>query len=1282
MAGKKSVLLGALGLGALAVGIAGWLLMGGPSAPSEPKEAPAPEAAPLRTEEARPAAAPHAPAAPAPVAAPRGDGSLRGRLVRGVAKAPLPGAVAVSGPGLAPLRAAAGADGCFVLDGVPRSCPLVLHAESPGLLPGDFQFRVPASGFVDLGDIVLGGPLTLEVRVRDAGDRPVAGAVVALHRSRIWNYSGLDWITVQLDPGDPPPPAGTRTTDETGRAVFEDAAAGAWSLRTAAKGFAEDLIQVSLVEGAARDPVRVVLGPACSLTGTVLSREGKPVPSVKVHGLRNNMWGAGYRDAAFDTGPDGKYRLEGLAHGVLALSVDTAPGTRVTTGTVEIPDVSVWDIRLPAVSGVKGKVLDDATGAPVAGAEVTAQTWPDSGGPGQGLSRTTSAQDGTFAIPGLPPGNLGPLGVRAKGYLSYPGSEGGMMMQQTRLREGESFEKEVRLRRGAAIKGRVLDRAGKPVAGAMVRFKSFNPRTGMDETPAAKTDAEGAYRIESAPPVRGLVRAEAPGYFQQGWPAQEWQALQQGNLPETCSVEVPAEGEVLRDLVLQSTGSVEGVVADKDGKPAAGIPVVIVSKGGKVGGGGSGGLSDAEGKYRAVDVSPGEDLLASAVGPGGAVGSSEPFRLDEGGTVAGIRISLKAGATIAGRVRREDAGSAQGATLRLIPGKKDAQNPWNWDWQRTSAAVRPVGPDGAFRAEGLAPGTYTAWCEAEGAASSEGPVVEVADGEVKEGVEVVLGEEKRISGKVQNPEGSPVAGAAVRVKDTASRQMYYMGPDAEPVVATTDAAGAFTLRGLGKGTFQVSVRAAGYSEASENAEGGRDDLVVTLKPGLSIEGVVVDETTGAPVAGISIFANPKTPPAGGMRMSLTANSGKDGTFALRDLAPGAYNLTVAAGWNEPSNDYAQKVVNDLEAGAKDVRVALVKGLAISGKVSDEAGKPVGGMYVQAVGKDANGNPDWAKQRGMQVQANGTFRLGGLPPGVYDLTFNSSFGPGGGGGVAPTSVKAVAAGTEDLAVTVKHGQPISGRVVDEKGNAPGQQGNILVVPTDAKQGSNETTWGNFQADGVFTTQPLEPGRSYDLTVQRVQGFIGGTAKAVAAGTKDVAIVLRKGGSISGRVVDESGKPVGKGVPVTAMADGATPGEPGSGSGAMTGDGGEFNLEGLGDRRFRLTTGGNQSDWRPNPSTESWEPGATGVVLKAAAGVTFTGRLLDARGNAVKPQWIRATPVDGDGRNGSYARPADDGTFTLKGLAPGKVKLQCWLGNKQLELGTVEAPGTDVAVTVPD
>jgi hypothetical protein len=222
----------------------------------------------------------------------------------------------------------------------------------------------------------------------------------------------------------------------------------------------------------------------------------------------------------------------------------------------------------------------------------------------------------------------------------------------------------------------------------------------------------------------------------------------------------------------------------------------------------------------------------------------------------------------------------------------------------------------------------------------------------------------------------------------------------------------------------------------------------------------VDDATGQPVEGMMINANPAKPRQANVYVPHYTTSAKDGTFTIPGLEEGTYSLFINPNWSDLKCDYQMKNVGSVAAGTADLRIGLAKGLAISGTVKDEDGKAVTGIYVQAMGKDDKGNYDYSRQRNCQTQTDGSFRLGGLPVGVYDLTVQAM--GGSGGSTAPTSMKGVAAGTEGVTITVRKGVTITGRVVDEKGQAPGQAGNLQIAPSDGGGGGpgGGTLWANY------------------------------------------------------------------------------------------------------------------------------------------------------------------------------------------------------------------------------
>jgi protocatechuate 3,4-dioxygenase beta subunit len=1253
-------------------GVAWWLLAGGPAAPTgappAAEDAARPDAAPAGPEDAPASEA----AAPAPV--PRGVAAM-GRLVRGRPPVPVRGQVTVTAPGAAPRTAASGADGRFLVEGIPPGVPVALAAVVEGLLPARYpRLLLQRSGVTDLGDIQVGEGRDVEVAVVDRADRPVAGAVVRIARTGIWR-SSFDWVEVTLDP--PPRPASEveAATGPDGRATLRSVPPGSWSVTAEAKGYGTETTAVAVDETRETGEVRILLLPSHPLRGTVTRADGEPAAGVVV--IASSATGSWFSDAGrveATTDAAGAYALEGLREGANQVAVRTSADARSGVGTVRVPEVPVFDIRLAGEVTLRGRVLDAATSAPLEGARVTASLWDGSSGDASSLGRAVSAADGSWEVRGLQPGNFNGIAVRMEGYLQFPHAGAKQDRTVQRIEAGTVREEEARLRKGAAVAGKVVDAKGTPAAGARVVALSFALSRGVDTSAPAVVGADGSYRIENLDETATILQVQGEGFSQPDFPRDYWTALQQGTAPESCSLRMPAEGEATKDLVVVRGASVSGTVTDREGKPVRGLTVTASASKNSVGGGD--GSTDEAGAFRLEGVAPGDGLVVSAWGPKGVHGTSEPFSLAEGGAAEGIRVTVAPGASLAGRVTRADGGALADCRLRLAAGAFDPQNPWNWQWQERQAKAHAVAADGSFRIEGLREGTYSLLAEAPGAASFRGEKIELAPGEAKEGVEVPLGAEAVLAGRVVLESGEPVAGARLAADEMARRQVMY-GQGRGEVVAISGPGGEFRIGGRGEGSWVITAEAPGFPPESATVKSGTRDAVITLRAGGSITGFVVDESTGAPVPDLPVSANPMVWTAGGPQPK-TATTGKDGSFAIRDLKAGEWNVVAGQSWGS-QGEFVPKSVPNVRTGTADLRIAVGRGLAIEGTLVDEAGKPVQGVLgVQVLGTQADGTPDWPRQRWIQSEGDGTFRAPGLAPGTYSISVNPAYG-GAGAAYAPATVRGVDAGTKGVTVVLRRGSPISGRVLDEEGK-PWSRGGHLIVAASGEAAAGSQLNAPIQPDGSFTTPALDPAKTWDLLVSNTPGAAGAVARGVAAGAKDVVLRVEKGGTISGRVEDEAGNPVQK-VHVVARAEGAVPGAPGSQAWAQTDASGTFAAKGLGEYRFRVTAGGWNSDWILSAAPETVAPGATDLVLRVRKGVSLSGRIVDDAGSALKPQGLLLIPEGTRDDDGSWAHIADDGSFTAKGLPPGKVRLRAYGGAGWKECGSFEAPAAGVVVTVP-
>jgi hypothetical protein len=179
---------------------------------------------------------------------------------------------------------------------------------------------------------------------------------------------------------------------------------------------------------------------------------------------------------------------------------------------------------------------------------------------------------------------------------------------------------------------------------------------------------------------------------------------------------------------------------------------------------------------------------------------------------------------------------------------------------------------------------------------------------------------------------------------------------------------------------------------------------------------------------------------------------------------------------------------------------------------------------------------------------------------------------------------------------------------------------------------------------------------------------------------VVIVLARAKQIRGRVVNEDGKPVAKGVSVRAVCEAVTPRMAGGHGICDTEVDGTFVIDGLLDLVFTVEVGGSPSEYIA-AEARNVRAGATDLVLQVATGVRIRGTLVDARGVPVPRVLLRAD----DGNSGVAPRTQtfveSDGTFEIRGLRAGPVRLSLPAHTPPVELGTVDAPATGLRVVVP-
>jgi hypothetical protein len=261
----------------------------------------------------------------------------------------------------------------------------------------------------------------------------------------------------------------------------------------------------------------------------------------------------------------------------------------------------------------------------------------------------------------------------------------------------------------------------------------------------------------------------------------------------------------------------------------------------------------------------------------------------------------------------------------------------------------------------------------------------------------------------------------------------------------------------------------------------------------------------------------------------------------------------------------------------------------------------------------------------------------------------------------------------LEAQLSAGGHLRGKVLDEGGN--GVAGAELVARIDPEmfgQGGFRVRTVKSGADGAFDLAHLPAG---DVVVRTgADGYIEATKTfqvSSGAALEGVAIELKRGASIAGRVTWSDGRPA-SGVEVLVSFDPAALG----GMGAFNamqgaeGDGrtdaeGRFEVTGLGKgpfivRAFAAPDGAEIERRDPKAwvaRAEHVEPDSRALELVLRAPLSLTGRVTDKRGEAVAKFKVAAREQTGGpipGLGGEQRRESvenAEGRFSVAGLTPG-------------------------------
>ncbi|KML32346.1 carboxypeptidase regulatory-like domain-containing protein [Rossellomorea marisflavi] len=447
------------------------------------------------------------------------------------------------------------------------------------------------------------------------------------------------------------------------------------------------------------------------------------------------------------------------------------------------------------------------------------------------------------------------------------------------------------------------------------------------------------------------------------------------------------------------------------------------------------------------------------------------------------------------------------------------------------------------------------------------------------------------------------------------------------VVATTitSATGFYSFTNLVPGNYTVEASRTNYNTASINttvASGQSNTVNIQLQPQTST--ITGNVSSGGPIPGaVVVLTNPA-----GVTIATTTTDGL-GNYSFVGVIPGSYNLAVTATGFQSQTAGVTTMAN--QNSVVNFNLIANPG-AVSGTIRDSGtNAPIPGATVELL-----------TQTGILLlstvsDAGGGYTFGNLAPGTYQVRATVS-------GYASSSVAApVVSGLTSTANLLL--QPNPGTVSGQARDVATQ----LPIPGTAVQAIDSqgfvvgTTFTD--AGGIFTFSTLQPG-SYSF-VFTAAGYGGVTRGAVVASNVTTVVdaeLTRIAGTLSGTVTDPGSTPI-LGATVTVFSNNIQI------ASVLTDSSGHYTVPGLSPGSYTVVIGANLfSTVTLGASISGGQTTILNATLAPNPG-TLTGIVTDTGANPLSGVNVTVTSSSGTGVIIATTVTANDGSYTVPGLAPG-------------------------------
>lgn len=724
-------------------------------------------------------------------------------------------------------------------------------------------------------------------------------------------------------------------------------------------------------------------------------------------------------------------------------------------------------------------------------------------------------------------------------------------LQVPPLQPGETREVALPLLAASTLTVFVRGDDNAPIVGARVEAKAEPMQGGVAaqlQANRASTDVSGTVAL------RGLL----PGSYRVTATANGW-------LDAAAVVAVPATTELT--LRAGRGGAVAGIVVDAEGQPVADARVTAIESlqmpllGDATEQLGldmlaaiaaDGTPTDAAGRFRITGIAGDQPFQLVAAHRDFAAGQARNVRSGD----QDVRIVLPKSAALAGTV----VAAEDGTPLREF--EVEVQATMFLVIRRPVRTHTATGQqDGAFRIDGLPPGSFTLVARAPGRSDRQVSAA-LQPGAVFATGELRLSRGASVRGTVRDTEGRPIVRAMVKQGrgGFADNPMLAM-LQGDAAMARTDEQGRYELRDLPPGRLQLVADAQGFAAARsprlELAAGAElRDVDLVLDHGGSVAGRVL-VAPGEQADEFLVMAQEQQ-----TQKAQTVSPAPDGTFRIDNLDPGRYQVQAMHPVVLQAMHQGQQ--NDLRPG---------RGFDLRGMLQAVTEHVVSQKVVVRAGEVADVELD-ATELGAGVRLELEVRIGGsvLREGVVELTsiadgrLRTAFlvdGRASVGGFVPGSVRVQVRGGMTMAPigaasdveiprnTDRHsavvelpGGELQGRVVDVASGAPLSGVLVRLLPGDVAAADDLLGAVLTGAGGEFAFRGLRPGRygivAADVLQRHDEVAAASRLDGIEVGDGQVVdgLVLRAqpAAGVTVKVTDEGGAPVPGAMVLGIDADG--------------------------------------------------------------------------------------------------------------------------------------------------